>query len=133
MIENAFQYFYIEFMGLLLDIHNNCSDATPEELSFAKTTLYKGDIYRYLGSSDCFKPTKGIIPVKYNHIYVSWSKESKLNHNMDEKLYGDKTLLIGNTGKEYGIDLQDLGGRPFEKEIVFPTPKAAVKKIKLIK
>ena len=52
---------------------------------------------------------------------------------MDEKLYGDKTLLIGNTGKEYGIDLQDLGGRPFEKEIVFPTPKAAVKKIKLIK
>lgn len=126
-VRNAFQLFFEELMKLLLlmkDSKKTC------ERNVSNTLLYRGKIYRYLGSK--YKANTKVEPI-YDNIYVSWSKEPE-NHYMLSKLCGTVTWLACEiTAPHYGIDLDRFGCSPAnEHEVVFPTIENCITEIKYI-
>ena len=130
-VKQAFQRFYVSLMKLLQNINSNAFTPTSYETRFANSLLFRGVIYRVLGTSDPTSPT--IIAPKYNNIYVSWSKKEKPANNIIEKLYGTRTFLTANIVDDYGIDLdffELIQGH--EEEVVYPTLKKSIVAIRYI-
>lgn len=127
MIKEAFQGFFKELMNLLLAMKDSEKDY---EVRVAKTMLYRGKIYRYLGHNH---PNKKVVVPQYNEIYVSWSKLPKNNY-ITSKLYGPITWMSCEiTAPLYGIDLDAIGcSRVSEYEVVFPTMEGYITEIKFI-
>lgn len=128
-IEVAFQNFYNNFYKLLIDFKNLAySHMIQEEYDVALSCLYQGNIYRYIGHGDC-QDSEKLLKVKYNSIWVSWSKEPN-NSYLEAKLYGEYIKLYATVENEmYGIDLEPLGvSRSNEREVVFPTIKEMINK-----
>ena len=126
-VKEAFQVFFETLMNFLLSIKEN---GNPHETKLAKSLLYRGTVYRYLGSRE---PTKEVIAPLYDNIYVSWSKNQK-NSYVEGKLIGSKTWLSCKISDPlYGIDLEALGcSKGEEREVVFPTIKECITEIKFI-
>lgn len=130
-IKHGFQDFYSMLIKMLLLCKTNKNQC---ENNVANALLYQGKVYRYLGHgvpSCCRDKT---IEPEYDGIYVSWSKESKINY-IESKLYGKMTYLEAEIKSPYfGIDLENFGSsRSFEREVVFPTLKDCVTNIKYIR
>ena len=128
-IEKAFQDFYQAFYELLIAFKMNSFNSVSEtEKSLANNLLYQGKIYRYLGHGSVRK-SKQSIKVKYNNVWVSWSKEPN-NYYLESKLYGKYLKLYAIINNDiYGIDLEALGvSVGEEKEVVFPTIRETINK-----
>ena len=128
-IEKAFQDFYQAFYELLIAFKTSTFNSVSKiEKSLANDLLYQGKIYRYLGHGDSQK-SKQPINIKYNNIWVSWSKEPD-NSYLESKLYGEYLKLYATIENNmYGIDLEALGvSRADEKEVVFPTIRETINK-----
>lgn len=124
-LQKAFQSFFDVFYQFLLA----CKKSSSKELrGCAKNALYKGTLYRYLGSIDY---GHGKIEPEYNSLWVSWSKNKK-NYYMEEKLRGVMTHITCHTENPvYGIDLESLGiSRGDEAEVVYPMVKENIDDIK---
>ena len=126
-VKKAFQSFFESLMELLLKMKDS---KKAFEKRVANSILYRGTVYRYLGSTDSVK--KAIAP-KYNKIYVSWSKNPE-NSYLESKLCGTMTWMSCNiSAPYYGIDLEAIGSsRGNEAEVVFPTIKKCITEIKYI-
>lgn len=126
-IKIAFQSFFEELMQLLLDMKNSVQ---IYEQNVANALLYRGKVYRYLGSNH---PMDTVVNPIYDSIYVSWSKEPE-NDYLLSKLYGKITWMSCEIDAPfYGIDLDALGcSRANEREVVFPTIEECITEIKYI-
>lgn len=131
-IQEAFQLFFENFMGLILAVRDKKIDCDEDCRDDFSSLLYNGIVYRRLGhgnSENCEK----IIKPRFNNIYVSWNKERE-NTYLDTKLFGPVTMLKAEIKEPYyGIDLEKLGicaGN--EKEVVFPTYKESIIDIEII-
>ena len=126
-VKKAFQSFFESLMELLLKMKDS---KKAFEKRVANSMLYRGTVYRYLGSTDPVE--KAIVP-KYNDIYVSWSKNPE-NSYLESKLCGTMTWMSCNiSAPYYGIDLEAIGSsRGNECEVVFPTIKKCITEIKYI-
>lgn len=126
-VRNAFQLFFEELMKLLLIMKDS---KKTYERNVSNTLLYRGKIYRYLGSK--YKANTKVEPI-YDNIYVSWGKEPE-NHYMLSKLCGNVTWLACEiVVPHYGIDLDRLGCSPAnEHEVVFPTIETCITEIKYL-
>lgn len=131
-LENTYQRFFSSLMSFLLFIKDNSKKMNSDEVMLSKQCLFKGVVYRYLGS--CFSSNRKTVEPKYNEIYVSWSKNPE-NSYLESKLYGPITWLKCEISEPYnGIDLKCFGvSRGTEEEVVFPTIKECIKEIKVIK
>lgn len=131
-LRNYYQAFWCSLYNLIIDININSNKYNSSEKLTLGSLLYEGPIYRYIGHGDSQDNTK--IEIKYNDIFVSWSKCEKV-HYLEEKLYGDYYWISGNTNKEhYGIDLEKINlSKPYEREVVFPTIKDCITEVRLIK
>mgnify|MGYP003292776986 CR=1 FL=1 len=127
-LKNAYQAFYEELMQLLIDMKNSKKSF---ERKTANAMLFRGTIYRYLGTNDCMN--KRTVKPEFNDIYVSWSKCPD-NSYLLSKLYGTVTLMTCQISEPlYGIDLEALGcSRGNEKEVVFPTIEKYITDIEYI-
>ena len=124
MIRNAFQHFFQNFYRMLLFFKNESNESI--EIEFANKGLYRGKLYRYLGTClNCRKKSK--IIVDYNDIYVSWTKKERVDY-LASKLHSNYIIISCEIkDPDYGIDLHNLGiGRDFEQEVVFPTIKELI-------
>lgn len=130
----AFSYnnFFGKLMDLLLFIKHNEKVMDNAEKVFSQKCLFRGTVFRYLGS--CFSSNRKTVIPKYNDIYVSWSKNPE-NSYLESKLYGPITWLKCEISEPYyGIDLDCFGvSRGTETEVVFPTIEECIKEIKVIK
>lgn len=128
--KKAFQMFFTELMKFIIQ----CKSSKNEDLQeFADRTLYQGKLYRYLGhGSDNCDYHKRIEPI-YDGIYVSWSKNNRIQY-IEGKLHGIMTLLICEVkGANYGIDLAEFEVvRGNEEEVVFPTIEYTITNIEYI-
>lgn len=126
-IKSAFQSFFEDLMRLLLKMKDGDNN---EERAFATSLLFRGKVYRYLGSD---APNKKIVKPHYDRIYVSWSKLPE-NSYLLSKLYGKITWISCEIEYPfYGIDIDALGcSRGNEQEVVFPTIKECVREINYI-
>lgn len=126
-VKKAFQSFFESLMELLLKMKDSKKDY---EKRIANAMLYRGTVYRYLGSAE---PAKKAVAPKYNDIYVSWSKEPE-NSYLECKLCGTMTWMSCKiSAPYYGIDLEAIGcSRGDEREVVFPTIKKCITEIKYI-
>ena len=74
------------------------------EQNFLDSVMYRGEVYRYLGYPS--PNQRKAIELKYNDIYVSWSK-NKENLYLESKLYGKMTVLSGKIEEpHFGIDIE---------------------------
>lgn len=129
-LKNAYQgLFECLFRFVLL-----CQKVSDPVLNdFAKSVLFQGTVYRYLGHGFHDESiTQRIIP-RYDGIFVSWSKVPQ-NTYLENKLYGTITKLTCLIDNEYyGIDLEPFGVvRGDESEVVFPTIEQTIKSIEYI-
>ena len=117
VVRKAFQEFWTSVFMLIQDIGAHKKDY-PKDIWPLAECVFRGKIYRFINTKD----------VKYDSIYVSWSKSNEFTPYMGEKLGIRKTYLItAETGLEGGIDLEKLGAsRPNEREVVFPTSEDSV-------
>lgn len=124
---NAFQSFFEALMNLLLKLKES---KKGYEAKFAKSLLYRGMVYRYLGNDS--SNNSGVVPM-YDNIYVSWSKNQK-NTYLESKLCGTITWISCEIVEPvYGIDLENMGvSRGEEREVVFPTIEKYIIQIKYI-
>lgn len=114
ILQTAFQNFFNSLYELLCNLRK-CSNIKMK--SFAKNALYKGTLYRYLGN------LKSIEDIKYNDIWVSWSK-NKYNSYFEEKITNGKIIVTCKTKDKYGIDLTVFGvSCNNEEEVLYPTIK----------
>ena len=141
--EKKYQDFFLGLNRLLCFFKENRFRRTRRETQLLNHTVFTGDVFRYLGSSDY--RNKSIIEPEYNDIYVSWSKE-KENSYLESKLYGPITRLYGRiTEPHFGIDISGftsffykyydkdvLIARGTECEIVYPTLEASIYRIEYI-
>ncbi len=127
-IKNAFQSFFEELMQLLIDMKNSKKDF---ERRIADAVLFRGTVYRYLGTNDCLN--KRTVKPEFNDVYVSWSKTPD-NSYILSKLYGTVTFMTCEISEPlYGIDLDALGcSRGNEQEVVFPTIEEYITDIEYI-
>lgn len=127
-LKNAYQAFYEELMQLLIDMKDSKKGF---ERRIANAMLFRGTIYRYLGTNDCMN--KRTVKPEFNDIYVSWSKCPN-NSYLLSKLYGTVTFMTCQISEPlYGIDLEALGcSRGDEKEVVFPTIEKYITDIEYI-
>lgn len=127
-VKYAFQSFFEELMRLLIDMKDSKKSF---ERKTANAMLFRGTIYRYLGTNDCMD--KRTVKPEFNDIYVSWSKCPD-NSYLLSKLYGTVTFMTCQISEPlYGIDLEALGcSRGDEKEVVFPTIEEYITNIEYI-
>lgn len=128
-LKNAFQLFFCELYDLLIVMRDSNIKYMND---FAKSVLYQGYVYRYLGYRSGSKKRGKVKPI-FDNIYVSWSKKKDIP-TVENKLCGIKTLLNCNiTENNYGIDLTAFDiSRQNEFEVVFPTIKKCIEKIDYI-
>ena len=100
--------------------------------SFARSALYEGILYRYIGSCDKNHGNQHI-ESEYDHLWVSWSKNAK-NWYIEEHLYGAMTHLTFHIeNPQYGIDLLAFGqSRGEENEVVYPMVEANIDRVEYI-
>lgn len=127
-VKYAFQSFFEEFMRLLINMKDSQKSF---ERKIANAMLFRGTVYRYLGTSNCLN--KRTVKPEFNDIYVSWSKCPN-NSYLLNKLYGTVTFMTCQISDPlYGIDLDALGcSMGEEKEVVFPTIKECITNIEYI-
>lgn len=126
-IKEAYQLFFEELMRLLLKMKGS---SKRWETKYAKSVLYNGNVYRYLGNGSPQMPNRQIKPI-FDNIYVSWSKNPR-NPYLESKLYGTVTWISASIAAPfYGIDMEELGcSRGNEREVVFPTIEKCISEIK---
>lgn len=124
-IKMAFQSFFDELMRLLLDMKESRKNY---EQALANALLYRGKVYRYLGSDH---PTDTVVKPVCDSIYVSWSKQPQ-NSYIERKLYGTITWVSCDIKAPfYGIDLDEFDcSRGNEHEVIFPTIEECITEIK---
>ena len=129
--ENAYQLFFCAVMDLLVFIKDNKKRMDSLERYISDICLYRGTIYRYIGSNRA--GNKEAVSPRYNNIFVSWSKNPN-NRYLESKLYGPMTWIKCEIKEPYyGIDLDTFeASRGEESEVVFPTIKECIKDIKVI-
>ena len=117
VVREAFQAFWESVFELIQDIKAHEKDY-PEDIRPLADCIFRGKIYRFINTKN----------VKFDGIYVSWSKSNEFTPYMSEKLGVKNTyLLTAETGQGVGIDLEELGvSRPSEREVVFPTNKESI-------
>lgn len=131
-LENAYQSFFENLMGLILMLNDNAVSLSAKEKLLATKSLFRGVVYRYIGSGKHSNKKK--VAVKYNDIFVSWSKNES-NRYIESKLYGSITKIKAEIKEPYyGIDLDVFDvSKGEETEVVFPTVKECICEIKEFK
>lgn len=139
-IKEIFQNFYVRLRWLVDLLIAEKSKLKRLEKQFIKSIVYRGKIYRYLGTNTPYN--KAVLEIHFNDIYVSWSKNEK-NSYFESKLSGVvKKLYCNIPENNYGFDLCRFQRfynvtfmencdilNPTEQEVVFPTIKELVYKI----
>lgn len=142
-LSDAFQEFFSSFHDLLVHFKSNTASITKQERNLMDSVMYNGQVYRYIGTSDCLN--KHVVKPEYNNIYVSWSKE-KQSDDIEKELYGTVTWIPANIKMPYfGIDLEGFDSiyrksthkrhpvsKANEREVVFPTIEDCVDKNNII-
>ena len=129
--KKLFSLFFISLYQFLIACRNSDNNALKD---LGTRALFQGTVYRYLGYGSAIGDINKPKEIKYNNIYVSWSK-NKRNEYIESKLYGVITLMTCEISDDYyGIDLEELGvSRGYEREVVFPNYENLVTKIKSFK
>ena len=135
-VEQAFQNFFSAIKNLIIFFDSIAPQLSHKEKQFIKSIKYFGVIYRYLGHNT--PNNNASIEIKYNNIFVSWSK-NKANPYFESKLYGEKKRLYCKIPyNDFGIDLEGLKSyfdklkisgsfsKNTEREVVYPTIKEAI-------
>lgn len=146
IVEQAYQDFFELIHDFLVFCSQNKGTLDEMEISLAEFMIFRGTVYRYLGTSDSrnYRKKKRVDPV-YNSVYVSWSQSEK-NSYIESKLYGPRTWMKAEIREpEFGIDIHGfelwcekwIGDSSFitrgeEKEVVFPTMKKCIVEIKTL-
>lgn len=129
VLADAFQDFFKSLYQLFLVWRKS---PQKDIRSFARSALYEGILYRYIGSCDKNHGNQHIEP-EYDHLWVSWSKNAK-NWYIEEHLYGAMTHLTCHIeNPQYGIDLSAFGqSRGEENEVVYPMVEANIDRVEYI-
>lgn len=142
--EQFFQKFFVVIHKLLEFCNTHASELTDMEKDLALKMMYRGVVYRYLGTCDHSNYRKKIkIYPEYNDIFVSWSK-TDTNPYIESKLYGPRTWMKAEIkAPNYGIDIHGfelwcdkwVGASRFitrgqEREVVFPTVENCIIEIR---
>lgn len=138
-IEKIYQDFFSLLFEIIVLMFDNFEDLDKKEKEFLDCIIYRGKIYRYLNVKDKRE-------IKYNSIYVSWSKKESYEY-LESKLGNNFIKLYANIdGDSFGLDLSkfmnffcDYSGydrSPVydnELEVVFPTIKENIYDVKKFK
>lgn len=142
--EGFYQKFFVVINEFLMFCCKHSEELSDMERDLAEKMLYRGIVYRYLGTCDHRNYRKKIVvEPEYNDIFVSWSK-TETNSYIENKLYGPITWMKAEIkSPHYGIDIHGyelwcqewLGESSFitrglEKEVVFPTIEASIVEIR---
>lgn len=135
-VEQAFQNFFSAIKNLIIFFDSIAPQLSHKEKHFVKSIKYSDIIYRYLGHN--IPGDNAPIEIKYNNIFVSWSK-NKSNPYFESKLYGKmKKLYCKIPNNDFGIDLEGLQRyfnelkvscsflKNTEREVIYPTIKETI-------
>lgn len=137
--EARFQDFFLSLCALI-DFLTQIHDNTPLETDFIESVVYRGIVYRYLGTAG--KKNTRNIPPRYSDIYVSWSKNPQ-SYYIESKLHGKYTVMsCAIKPPLYGIDIEGFNNffnttygehvviaKANEREVVFPTVEGSITSI----
>lgn len=135
-VEQAFQNFFSAIKNLIIFFDSIAPQLSRKEKCFVTSIKYSDIIYRYLGHNT--PSDNAPIEIKYNNIFVSWSK-NKASPYFESKLYGDiKRLYCKIPNNDFGIDLERLQRyfnelkvpcsflKNTEQEVIYPTIKETI-------